>query len=71
MQFFYNLPGFALTISPRTDGRWSLIINGIPVGSYFSPQQAADDAATQHTGDDDYDWSPEAAPEDLSEWSRR
>lgn len=63
-----NLPGFKLRIFPRSDGRWVLSINGIPCGAYYSPAQAADDAYTQHTGDDAYDSSPFAAPEDLREW---
>lgn len=71
MPYFYDLPGFALMISRRDDDQWVLSVNGQPAGAYFSPQQAADDAATQHTGDSAYDASPIAAPEDLAEWSSR
>lgn len=65
------LPGFTLRIAPHYNGRWLLSINGVPYGSYATPKQAAADAASQVTGDDNYDSSPISAPEDLEEWERR
>lgn len=70
MRFTCNIPRFFLEIVPDNNGRWLLCINGDGVGSYYTPEQAADDAAGQHTGHYDYDISPFAAPEDLGEWDR-
>lgn len=70
MPYFYDLPGFALMISRGKDDQWTLSVNGAPAGSYFSPQQAAIQAATQQTGNSAYDSSPLAAPEDLAKWSQ-
>lgn len=68
MRFSYSVPRFSLEIVPNHDGRWLLLVNGDALGSYFSPEDAADDAAGQHTGHHGYDSSPMAAPEDLADW---
>ncbi len=70
MRFSYSVPRFFLEIVADRGGRWMLLVNGDAVGSYFSPEQAADDAAGQHTGHHGYDSSSRAAPEDLGEWER-
>ncbi len=51
--------------------RWSLWIDDENLGSYDSPDAAADDVYTQHTGWNEWDSLPSVTqPTDLTEWRR-
>ncbi len=60
-------------ILPDNSNRWGLFIdcdgNRELLGSYSTPEAAADDVYTQHTGWDDWDNPIRSnAPRDLGEW---
>jgi hypothetical protein len=60
-------------ILPNNANGWGLFIhadgNRELLGSYGSPEDAADDVYTQHTGWDDWDTPIRSnAPRDLGEW---
>lgn len=57
------------SIVPKA-GRWHAMFRGESLGSYFSPQQAADDLAGGHTftPPGGFDTSKLGIPADISEW---
>jgi hypothetical protein len=72
LHYRFRSPVGTLWIKPqRNSDRFWLGINDERVGSYHSPEAAADDVYTQHTG-----WRPwDSAsglqkPRDLTEWER-
>jgi hypothetical protein len=68
--FHYVSPVGVLWIKPQpgTD-RVALGIDEEPLGSYHTPQAAADDVYTQHTGSHAWDSLTNVRlPRDLSEW---
>jgi hypothetical protein len=71
MRYFYKSRVGVFEISPQVSvpGRYALLLKGEFLGSYHSPQAAADDVYTQHTGDHDWDsLSSVTEPSDLTEW---
>lgn len=65
----YNTNGCRLTIAPRSDGKFDLIINDDVAGVYRTAQAAADDVFTCTTGN--YEWDRIGTvdqPTDLGEW---
>lgn len=53
-------------------GYWRAMFQDEDLGSYATPQQAADDLAGGHTFDpsEGYDTSELGIPEDIGEWER-
>jgi hypothetical protein len=59
-------------IIPNRKGRFDLWFDEDVLGSYHSPQMAADDVYTQSTGCFEWDsLDPVMEPADLSEWEYR
>jgi hypothetical protein len=57
------------TIHQAHDSRWILALDNDSLGSYHSPQAAADDVYVGVTGCFDWDSDTEVErPEDLSDW---
>lgn len=66
----YNSKVGTFKIKQRPDGRFSLHVGDEYLGSYISPQQAADDVFMCATGY--WPWDRQLMvdhPEDLSEWT--
>lgn len=71
MTFYYRSHVGMMKIVPLRDGRWALCINDEALGSYHSPDAAADDVYTQNTGHFGWDSGPiPMTPLDLSDWER-
>ncbi len=61
---------FCIRPQPNSPGRWWLCIGDDALGSYHSPEAAADDVYTQSTGHFEWDSLPPVEdPTDLSEWT--
>ena len=73
MDYIYNTEFGTFKISKNSyDGRCSLHINDECLGSYQTPQQAADDVFMCATGFDD--WDDQICvdnPIDLTEWTKQ
>lgn len=50
LRYVFCSPVGTFWIEPRHDGRWTLGVNDMALGSYHSPESAADDVACQATG---------------------
>lgn len=63
---------FWIRPQPGSPGRWLLGLDEESLGSYASPELAADDVYMQATGHLEWDISesPVDAPADLGEWER-
>jgi hypothetical protein len=62
---------FWIRFVPRGRGIFILGIDGRELGSYFSPEAAADDVYRQETGFTRWDSAEDMqVPTDLSEWKR-
>jgi hypothetical protein len=63
---------FWICPDPEISGQYRLYIDHLWIGSYFSPESAANDVYTQTTGHDAWDLQDEVVfePRDLSEWQR-
>lgn len=60
------------SIRARSDGRFTLELNGDALGSYHSPRAAADDVYSHHTGARVWDRRRDLeGPTDISEWEAR
>lgn len=67
----YKSKAGTFSIRPLPDGRWGLQIGNEYLGSYISPEQAADDVYMQQTGY--YPWDslpPVSEPCELAEWEK-
>lgn len=74
MEYRWRSPVGVWRIRHRADGRWTLLIEQEPLGSYATANMAADDVHQHATGH--YPWDnlmlgPHAysAPEDVSGWT--
>jgi hypothetical protein len=69
--YFYETRVGVFSIVQRRD-RWHAMFEGESLGSYATPQQAADDLAGGHTFSPgrDIDTSTLRIPADINEWSR-
>jgi hypothetical protein len=73
MVYYYRSRVGTFWIRPQSSnpGRVQLGVGDEILGSYHSPQAAADDVYTQHTGFDAWDSLPSVTePTDLSEWQK-
>jgi hypothetical protein len=64
-----GIGAFSIQPDPNEPGRWRLYIDDLWLGSYASPEQAADDVYMCATGF--YEWDRQLTvdhPEDLGEW---
>ena len=60
------------SIRKQSNGFWGPLIDNEALGAYNSPEGAADDVYTQHTGHDSWDLLPPVIePTDLTEWEKR
>ncbi len=69
MKYIYKTRIGTFSILMQSGGRWGLWINDDLLGSYQSPESAANNVYTQTTGY--YEWDsldPVIEPCDLSEW---
>ncbi|NJK58869.1 MAG: hypothetical protein HC939_24290 [Pleurocapsa sp. SU_5_0] len=70
MSWSYKIKSGTFWISPQSNGRYLLSINNQALGSYHSPQSAADDVYQCATGYDAWDNKGSCLePTDLSEWN--
>ncbi|MDZ4088761.1 MAG: hypothetical protein U1E69_18375 [Tabrizicola sp.] len=62
-----------ISLIPESQGRYKVMISDENMGSYHSPQAAADDVANDHLGTTPWnvDLSTLGIPEDLGEWNRK
>ena len=69
-QYYYKTSVGTVWIRPQPDtDRFHLGIGDGPLGSYHSPEAAADDVYTQHTGWRPLDRLPKSElPRDITEW---
>ncbi len=68
--FYYKTDAGTFWIKQESNGRWTLRLNGEALGSYNSPEQAADDVYMQATGSYEWDSKDEILePTDLGEWN--
>jgi hypothetical protein len=71
MRYIYRSRVGVFYIMPDGEGRWWLGVDGERLGSFHSPQAAADDMSGQHTGYHPWDSLPKISePTDLSEWEK-
>ena len=69
-QFTSKLGTFSIRPQRNNRQRVELWLNDECISSYDCAELAATDVATHLTGYDDWDLSPERAPEDLSGWKK-
>jgi hypothetical protein len=70
IEYLFRTPHGTARILLRQDRRWEAMFEDEPLGSYATPQQAAEDLAGGHT------WTPSAGdtarfgiPSDLKAWT--
>lgn len=71
MAYFYktSIGSFSIRPDPHGPGRWCLYIDDLCLGSYASPEMAADDVYLCATGF--YEWDRQETvdhPAELAEW---
>lgn len=70
--WYYQTNVGMFKIVRNKSGRFDLWIDNIQLGSYHSPNAAADDVYKQTTGWDEWDTlDTDSIPTDLSEWVGR
>ncbi|MER3352353.1 MAG: hypothetical protein RLQ73_00085 [Hoeflea sp. D1-CHI-28] len=69
---FYT-PHGTVSILPEPAGRWKVMFNEEHLGSYHSPEAAADDVSGGHTFEPsgDADLSELGIPDNLGEWTKK
>jgi len=71
MHFFYRTRFGVFSIRPAANGRWTLAMDSDALGSYATPESAADDVFVCATGHDTWDAQGSVnEPESLAEWER-
>ncbi|MCW3583959.1 hypothetical protein [Burkholderia cenocepacia] len=68
MTFWYKTKRGTFYIAPRA-GRWHIIYDDDSLGSYASPQQAAEELAGGYSAWPHFDPSTLGIPDDISEWN--
>lgn len=65
--------GLPVDLLPEAGGRYKVLYQGEHLGSYSSPQSAADDVSGGHTftPSDGTDFSRAGVPEYLGEWTKK